>query len=121
MATYKKRGHKPKTKAEKEIQIEEGSRTAEVFKSLDAGASKPRHGLKKNQKVIFGVIGAIALVVWGTSFYQKFFQEPKQMEAANEVYQPVPILTSFEFRGYCGKGFFFQYCTQWKCRKVWLN
>ena len=87
MATYKKRGHKPKTKAEKEIQIEEGSRTAEVFKSLDAGASKTEAWAEKNQKVIFGVIGAIALVVLGYILYQKFFQEPKQMEAANEVYQ----------------------------------
>ena len=40
MATYKKRGYKPKNKAEKQEAIEEQSTTAEVFSSLDQGASR---------------------------------------------------------------------------------
>ena len=53
MATYKKRGYKPKTKAEKELELEDGSATAEVFKTLDEGASKTEAWVEKNQKIIF--------------------------------------------------------------------
>lgn len=87
MATYKKRGNKPRTKAEKEIEIEDGSTTAEVFKSLDEGASKTEAWVEKNQKAIFGAVAAIAVVVLGYIMYQKFILEPKQMEATNEIYQ----------------------------------
>ena len=65
MATYKKRGYKPKTKAEKEIEVEEGSTTAEVFNTLDEGASKTEAWVEKNQKFIFGVVGVIAIAVLG--------------------------------------------------------
>ncbi len=87
MATYKKRGNKPRTKAEKEIEIEDGSTTAEVFKSLDEGASKTEAWVEKNQKAIFGVVATIAVLVLGYIAYQKFILEPKQMEATNEIYQ----------------------------------
>ena len=40
MATYKKRGYKPKTRAEKVEAIEDQSATAEVFKTLDQSAYK---------------------------------------------------------------------------------
>ena len=40
MATYKKRGYKPKTKTDKANAIEEQSATAEVFNTLDEGASR---------------------------------------------------------------------------------
>mgnify|MGYP003720007231 CR=1 FL=1 len=53
MATYKKRGYKPKTKAEKESQIEQESTTAEVFNTLDETASKTEAWVEKNQKIIF--------------------------------------------------------------------
>jgi len=85
MATYKKRGYKPKKKAENEIEIEEGSTTAEVFKSLDEGASKTEAWIEKNQKVIFGVVAGVAVVVLGYILLNKFYFEPKQMEAANEI------------------------------------
>lgn len=39
MATYKKRGGKPRTKAEKQEEIEDNSATAEVFNTLDEGAN----------------------------------------------------------------------------------
>ena len=61
MATYKKRGYKPKTKAEKEVELEVGSATAEVFKTLDEGASKTEAWVQKNQNYILGVIGAVAV------------------------------------------------------------
>lgn len=87
MATYKKRGYKPKTKKEKVEIVEENSTTAEVFKSLDEGASKTEQWVVKNQNYIFGVIGAIALVVLGYLGYNKFVAEPQQKEAMNEMYQ----------------------------------
>ena len=50
MATYKKRAGKPRTKADKDAEIEDNSTTAEVFRSLDEGASKTEAWVEKNQK-----------------------------------------------------------------------
>ncbi|WP_412561288.1 tetratricopeptide repeat protein [Winogradskyella sp. MIT101101] len=87
MATYKKRGYKPKTKKEKEEIAEENSATAEVFNTLDEGASKTEEWFVKNQNYIIGVIAAIALVVLGYLGYNKFIAEPQQKEAMNDMYQ----------------------------------
>jgi len=87
MATYKKRGYKPKTKADKQAQIEEGSATAEVFKSLDEGASKTEAWVEKNQKYILGIVGVIAISVIGYLGYQQWIQGPKETEAMNEMFQ----------------------------------
>jgi tetratricopeptide (TPR) repeat protein len=87
MATYKKRGYKPKNRAEKEVALEDGSTTAEVFSSLDEGASKTEAWVENNQKSIFTLVAVIAVGVLGYIAYQKFVFEPKQTEAANEVYQ----------------------------------
>ena len=87
MATYKKRGYKPKTSVEKEVELETGSTTAEVFGSLDDGASRTEAWVEKNQKSIFTVVAVIAVSVLAYIGYQKFVFEPKQTEAANEVYQ----------------------------------
>ncbi|MBT8254183.1 MAG: hypothetical protein KJN68_09440, partial [Bacteroidia bacterium] len=86
MATYKKRGHKPKTKAERRDAIEEQSKTAEVFNTLDEGASKTEEWVIRNQKYIFMVIGAVAVVVLGYLGYTKFIQEPKEVEAKNDMF-----------------------------------
>lgn len=91
MATYKKRGYKPKTKKEKveaEVEFsEENSATAEVFNTLDEGASKTEEWFVQNQKYIVGAIAAIAIVVLGYLGYNKFIAEPNQEEAMNEMYQ----------------------------------
>lgn len=87
MATYKKRGYKPKTKEEKEEQIQDDSTTAEVFSSLDEGANRTEAWIEKNQKGIFIVIAVIVISVLGYLGYQKFIQEPKELEACNEMYQ----------------------------------
>ena len=87
MATYKKRGYKPKTKKEKEEIVEESSATAEVFNTLDEGASKTEEWFVKNQNYIIGAITAIALIVLGYLGYNKFFAEPQEKEAMNEMYQ----------------------------------
>lgn len=92
MATYSKRGYKaPKEKAGKDsaenINIDEkDSATAGVFSTLDETASKTEAFVAKNQNFIIGIVGAVALVTIGYLVYQKFIAEPKQVEAANEMF-----------------------------------
>ena len=93
MATYNKRGYKPaKEKEVKEVTedisvLEKNSTTAEVFSTLDASASKTEDFVAKNQRIIIGFVGAIALVTVGYLAYQKFVSAPKQEEAATEMFQ----------------------------------
>ncbi|MBQ4822686.1 tetratricopeptide repeat protein [Aquimarina sp. MMG016] len=87
MATYKKRGYKPKTKTEEVEQIEDQSTTAEVFNTLDETASKTEEWVAANQKYIFIIVGVVALVVLGYLGYDKFIQEPKEQEASNEMFK----------------------------------
>lgn len=92
MATYNKRGFKsPKPKdvedLEENVDIDaKDSTTAEVFNTLDEGASKTEEWVVKNQKYIFGIVGAIALVTIGYLMYQKFVVEPKEVDAAEEMF-----------------------------------
>lgn len=92
MATYNKRGYKtPKEKEVKEIvedvQVDEkDSTTAEVFSKLDETASRTEDFVAKNQKVIIGIVAAIALVTVGYLGYQKFIATPNEEEAANEMF-----------------------------------
>ncbi|WP_418511620.1 tetratricopeptide repeat protein [Corallibacter sp.] len=87
MATYKKRGYKPKTKEEVVQVEEEQSTTAEVFNTLDETASKTEDWVIKNQKYIFVIIGVVAAVVLGYLGYNEFVAKPKQTEAMNDMYQ----------------------------------
>jgi tetratricopeptide (TPR) repeat protein len=93
MATYSKRGYKtPKPKEVNEdivddvIVDEKDSATAGVFNTLDQTASKTEDWVAKNQKYIFGVVAGIALVTVGYVMYQKFIAEPKEDDAANEMF-----------------------------------
>ena len=86
MATYKKRGYKPQNKEEQESAVEEQSTTAEVFNSLDEGAGKTEEWVARNQKYIFIIIGVAAAVILGYLAYEEFIQEPKEAEAANEMF-----------------------------------
>ena len=92
MATYNKRGYKPeKEKEVKEViedisVLEKNSKTAEVFSTLDKTASKTEDFVAKNQRIIIGVVAAIALVTIGYLTYQKFVVAPKEEEAANEMF-----------------------------------
>lgn len=98
MATYNKRGYKapkPKDEAvEEQVDVdvidnikEEDSATAEVFNTLDESANKLENWVAKNQKYIFGVVGAIGLAAAVYLVYDKFIVEPKEDEAANEMFQ----------------------------------
>ena len=87
MATYNKRGYKPKNKVEKEQNIETDSTTAEVFNTLDETASKTEAFVEKNQKYIFVIIGLVALIVLGSLAYKEFIAKPKQISAMNDMFQ----------------------------------
>ena len=86
MATYKKRGYKPKTKEEKTDALEANSATAEVFNSLDESASRTEEWAVRNQNYIIGAIAAVAVVVLGFLAYNKFIAEPKASEAMNDMF-----------------------------------
>ncbi|MEA1785081.1 tetratricopeptide repeat protein [Arenibacter sp. GZD96] len=88
MATYKKKGFKPKSKAEEKEIDEQNSTTAEVFSSLDQSASKTEEWVSKNQNYILGIIGVIAVGVLGYLGYQQFVLKPKESAAATEMYYP---------------------------------
>nr|WP_321235162.1 tetratricopeptide repeat protein [uncultured Psychroserpens sp.] len=89
MATYKKRGYKPKPIKEKGETIdvlEQDSTTAEVFNTLDEGANKAEDFVAKNQKGIFIIVGLAAIIALAYLGYNKFIAEPKAQEAMNEMY-----------------------------------
>lgn len=87
MATYKKKGSKPSTKEERKNHVEEESTTAEVFNTLDEGAGKTEEWVAENQKWIYIIVGLAAVVVLGYLGWQRFIQEPKELEASNEMFQ----------------------------------
>lgn len=97
MATYNKRGYKtPKEKEEKVdgnyiedavIIDDKDSTTAGVFSKLDEGASKTEAWVEKNQKYIFGFLGAIALLTVGYLLYNKYVADPKEEKGANDMFQ----------------------------------
>jgi len=87
MATYKKRGYKPKTKDDKSNKIEDQSTTAGVFNTLDEGASKTEEWVIAKQKYIFVIVGLAAFLVLGYLGYTKLILSPRQSEAMNEMFQ----------------------------------
>ncbi|NRT15241.1 tetratricopeptide (TPR) repeat protein [Flavobacterium sp. 28A] len=92
MATYSKRGYKAPKEKEVKDTVEDvnidgtDSTTEEVFSKLDETASKTEDWVAKNQKIIIGFVGAVALLTVGYLAYQKFIAEPKQLEAADEMF-----------------------------------
>lgn len=88
MATYKKRGYKPKNKKEEQQAQEMESTTAEVFNTLDETASKSEQWIEKNSKPLF--YGLVGIVVIFLAFlgYNKYVVEPAEEEAANELAFP---------------------------------
>ncbi|MGB0837491.1 MAG: tetratricopeptide repeat protein [Flavobacteriaceae bacterium] len=91
MATYKKKaGKKAKTS---QANIEQGSTTAEVFNTLDETASKSESFVEKNQNIILYGIVAVAVIILGTIGYNKYIQEPKEAQAADELAYPKVYFT----------------------------
>jgi len=86
MATYKKRGGKKYDKSGHNVQGE--STTQEVFTTLDETASRSERWIQKNQKPIFTVLIVIAVAILGYLGYNKYIQQPKEIEASNEMAYP---------------------------------
>jgi len=94
MATYNKRGYKAPKPAEEAVPVEQeeiiddsNSTTAGVFNSLDEGASKTEEWVARNQKWIYGIVGAVALCAVAYLLYDKFVKDPAEIDAANKMYQ----------------------------------
>lgn len=93
MATYKKRGYKPKTREEEQELDMRESTTAEVFNTLDSSASKTEQWVSRNQTYILGLIGVIAVGVLAYLGYQQFVQNPREDSASNELFYPLQYFT----------------------------
>lgn len=87
MATYKKRGYKPKDKREQEVQDMQ-STTAEVFNTLDETASKSEKWIEKNHKPLFYGLMLVAAIILGFLGYNKYIAEPAELEASNDLAFP---------------------------------
>ncbi|WP_407277249.1 tetratricopeptide repeat protein [Tenacibaculum maritimum] len=93
MATYKKRGYKPKKEKVVQEDIEETfdetqSTTAEVFNTLDDTANKSEQWIEKNSKYLFFGLIAVAGAILISLAYTKFVAEPSEREASNELAYP---------------------------------
>jgi len=92
MATYKKRGYRTKPDPEEaDVALEEinaeDSTTAEVFETLDETANRSEEWVAKNQKYIFTGVAALVLVVLAFIAYDRFVLQPKEVEAANLIFE----------------------------------
>ena len=96
MATYNKRGYKASkpeeldtnaNEFEEVIETSGESTTEEVFNTLDQTASRTEEWVAKNQKLVLGVVGAIALVTIGYLLFDKFVAQPKEDKAFSEIFQ----------------------------------
>ena len=81
MATYKKRGGKPKTSQQQAPEQE--SVTAEVFSTLDTSASRAEDWVSRNQNYILSFIGIVAIGVFCYLGYENYVTKPMQEESTN--------------------------------------
>ncbi|MAJ32018.1 MAG: hypothetical protein CMC18_05105 [Flavobacteriaceae bacterium] len=88
MATYKRRGYKSKTNKQEQANQNQDSTTAEVFSSLDETASKTEQWVAKYQKYILASIVGVAVSTICFLGYSQYVLQPKEIEAANELYYP---------------------------------
>lgn len=87
MATYKKKGFKPKdNKSQQSIDMQ--STTAEVFNTLDDTASKSEQWIEKNSKPLFYGLVIVILLILGFLGYNKYVIEPQETAASNELSFP---------------------------------
>ena len=88
MATYNKRGGKRFNSKRKILNKEEAeSTTAEVFESLDSGASKTEKFVSKYQNLIFSSLVLVTISVFVFLAYKTFILEPKKEDAITELNQ----------------------------------
>ncbi|PQJ74124.1 tetratricopeptide repeat protein [Polaribacter gangjinensis] len=88
MATYKKRGYKPGNKKEENQSDESAYETAGVLNTLDETASKSEKWIEKNSKPLMIALVGLVVVFLAYLGYHKFIDEPKELEAADELAFP---------------------------------
>ncbi|MDP5093283.1 MAG: tetratricopeptide repeat protein [Polaribacter sp.] len=88
MATYKKRGYKPGNKKEENKSDESAYETAGVLNTLDETASKSEQWIEKNSKPLMIILISLVVIFLGYLGYNKFIEEPKEAEAADELAFP---------------------------------
>lgn len=93
MATYKKRGYKPKKEKVVEEVIEDTfdesqSDVAKTFDGLDEVANKSEQWIENNSKPLFYGLVAVAALILMYLAYTKFISEPTELEASNELAYP---------------------------------
>ena len=86
MATYKKRGFKKKPFSNKIEDAAQKSATANVFNTLDEGASTTEKWVANNQRYIFGLVGLVATVVLLYFGYIKLIKEPKDIQYMDNMF-----------------------------------
>ena len=87
MSTYKKRGVKKSKIFSDKSNSANSSATADVFESLDTGASKAENIVAKYQNYIIIFIGLITISVLGYLGYLSYIFEPSKNEASSELNQ----------------------------------
>ena len=88
MATYNKRGGKKFNSKKNEFNKESTeSTTAEVFESLDTGASKTESFVSKYQNLIISGVVLVTISVFVYLAYNTFILEPKKEDAVTELNQ----------------------------------
>ena len=87
MATYKKRGSKPKDRREQKT-LESQSTTAEVFNTLDETANKSEQWIEKNSKTLFSGLVVVIVLILAYMGYNKYVATPTENEASNELAFP---------------------------------
>ena len=88
MATYNKRSGKKFNSKRKVLNKENvESTTAEVFESLDSGATKTEKFVAKYQSLIFSSVVLIAISAFVYLAYKTFVLEPKNEDAITELNQ----------------------------------
>ncbi len=96
MATYKKRGFKPKKEKldpqfdqqpEEVIDVSD-STTAEVFDTLDETANKSEQWIEKNSKLLVSLLVACVAVFLIYLGYQHFVSEPRELKSTNQLAYP---------------------------------
>ena len=88
MATYKKRGYKPGNKKEENKSDESAYETAGVLNTLDETASKSEQWIEKNSKPLMIILISLVVIFLGYLGYNKFIEEPNELEAADELAFP---------------------------------
>ena len=85
MATYKKRGGKPKMP--QQHSPEQESVTAEVFSTLDTSAGRAEAWVSRNQNYILSFIGLVVVGVFAYLGYENYVAKPMQEESTNLMAQ----------------------------------